>query len=208
MLADQGFSVDGRGISYPRRNDVSAVDIRKEVQGIYVELGGVLSEFPLRLRRWDLQIGNVAVELDEERHFNRYRRRTLDSRLYSQLPLFPLAVYREYCDKREAECLSSARYGGYWSNRSCVSQFGLAAPEGDLEGHGSPRWKQRAFYDFVKDLSPLVLGIPLARVSIWDLVQANGTDVLVAQALATRSEAAIQGIVQLIEARAGSSLGA
>ena len=28
----------------------------------------------------------------------------------------------------------------------------------DLNGEGSPRWKQRAFYDFVKDLSPLIKG--------------------------------------------------
>jgi hypothetical protein len=38
----------------------------------------------------------------------------------------------------------------------------------ELSGNGSPRWKQRAFYDFVTDRSPLPIGVTVVRVAVWD----------------------------------------
>jgi hypothetical protein len=41
-------------------------------------------------------------------------------------------------------------------------------------GVGPSRWKQRAFYDFVKDLSPLLLDIVLVRIAVWDRIDDDG----------------------------------
>ena len=166
----------------------------------------MLDDFPLNVGRWDLRVGAVAIELDEERHFNRYRLTTLTSSAYSKFPKFPLSEYRSYCTQREAKCLAAAKYGGNWSNPSCIRQFGSQSSEGDLTPPGSPRWKQRAFYDFLKDLSPLVLDTPLARVSIWDDVPVNGVNVLINQILLSRSLDGTPGLVKLIEERAGVAL--
>ena len=38
----------------------------------------------------------------------------------------------------------------------------------ELSGNGSPRSKQRAFYDFVTDRSPLLIGVTVVRVAVWD----------------------------------------
>jgi hypothetical protein len=54
------------------------------------------------------------------------------------------------------------------------AQFGEASQSKDLRGNGSPRWKQRAFYDFVKDLSPLLIHVPVVRVAVWDTVEDGG----------------------------------
>lgn len=108
--------------------------------------------------------------------------------------------------RREAQCLAAAKHGGYWSNANCIRQFGPKSSEGDLTPPGSPRWKQRAFYDFLKDLLPITCGTPLARVSIWDDVPVNGVNVLVNQVLLSQSLDAVPGLVTLIEERAGVNL--
>ena len=38
-------------------------------------------------------------------------------------------------------------------------EFGDAAKPGVLEGRGSTRWKQRAFYDALKDTAPVSVGV-------------------------------------------------
>lgn len=76
---------------FPRCEDVESRDVRVEVRRVYRVLGGRLPEFPLNLRSWDVCVGDVAIELDEQRHFNRYRRMTLDSSLYDLLPRFPVS---------------------------------------------------------------------------------------------------------------------
>jgi hypothetical protein len=112
-------------------------------------------ERPLPMFRpdsWDLRVEEVLVELGEERHFNRYRSKTLAVSAYEQLTTFPTVVYRALCKAHESDCLASAGYGGYWTNSSCTAMFGDAGPTGELAGKGAPRWKQRAFYDHLKDL--------------------------------------------------------
>jgi hypothetical protein len=119
-------------------------------------------------------VDDILVELDEERHFNRYREQTLRAAVYAQLPAFPRATYQSFCVEHEDDCLTSASFGGYWSNDSCEAMFGKAGPKRDLSGAGAPRWKQRAFYDFLKDLAPLCdLGL-MARLAIWDELSGTG----------------------------------
>lgn len=204
LLANAGYPVERTGRPCLRQQDIETTDLGSEIQRVYKQLGGVLNSFPVNVGRWDLRVGAVAIELDEERHFNRYRLTTLKSSVYSNLPEFPLPSYRSYCVRREAQCLAAAKHGGYWSNASCIRQFGPKSSEGDLTPPGSPRWKQRAFYDFMKDLLPTICGTTLARVSIWDDVPVNGVNVN--QVLLSRSLDAVPGLVTLIEERAGVNL--
>jgi hypothetical protein len=191
-----------------RGKDIEATDLGSEVQSVYEQLDGELDDFPDNVGRWDLWVGAVAIELDEAQHFNRYRLKPLESSIYSKLlPRFPRSAYYSYCTWREGECLAvAARRSGFWSNPSSIKQFGRASSKGDLTPPGSPRWKQRAFYDFLKDLSPIICDTRLARISIWDEVPVNGVNVLVNQVLLSRSLDAVPGLVTLIEERAGVNL--
>ena len=205
ILSDAGYSVpDDAQKCYPERSDVVNSDFASDVTDVYQKLGGVLPAFPQnRLRRSDVQIENVAIELDEENHFNRYRRDTLSANAYSNLNRFPINEYRNYCNEYEKEC---STHGRYWTTPSSERQFGASSPNGDLEGNGSSRWKQRAFYDFVKDLSPILLDVRLARISIWDTIEVDGKSVLVDNVLSDVSlkQAAVPAIVLLIQERAGT----
>ncbi len=111
---------------------------------------------------WDLLVDGVLVELDEQMHFNRYRAVTLDIAAYDELPRFPRDTYRAFCSTREAECLRHGWSFGAWANTSTIRHFGAPGPQGQLEGPGSPRWKQRALYDTVKDLA-----VSAARFRRW-----------------------------------------
>jgi hypothetical protein len=165
-----GGTAETRSLPFPGREEIMRLPLKDELQRVYLRLGGIQTEFPLHQKKgsWDIEWNGVAVELDEKLHFNRYRAVTLTSSLYKDLSNFPLEEYQAYCTQFEQQCLKAGGYGGKWSNPSCERQFGTASPSGVLSGNGSPRWKQRAFYDFVKDLSPIVLGVPLARVAVWD----------------------------------------
>lgn len=174
-----GISIEVGTLRYPKVNDVSQSYLYDEVKRVYRELGGCLKEIPLNLRKWDLELNGYAVELDEYLHFNRYRKLTLDSSVYDLLDRFPHEEYLKMCADHEEDCLRAGSYGGKWTNRGCEKQFGRGGSEGDLAGSGSPRWKQRAFYDFVKDLSPVIIGMPIARISIWDKVLLDGRLVLI-----------------------------
>jgi hypothetical protein len=205
LLDSAGYPVDKPRLRL-RRQDIEASGLGSEVQSVYERLDGELDDFPDKVGGWDLRVGAVIIELDEAQHFNRYRLQTLESSVYSKLPKFPMSAYRSYCVEREAQCLAAAKNRGYWSNPSCIRQFGPKSPEGDLAPPGSPRWKQRAFYDFLKDLSPIMCDIRLARISIWDEVPANGVQVPINQVLRSRSLDAVPGLVTLIEKRAGVNL--
>ncbi len=159
-----------------------------EVYHIYKKLGGILDTFPTRVGHWDvfldrstaaekLGFGREAMtELDEEQHFNRYRLVTLDASFYSKLITFPIDDYRQYCERHEDAALHRGSHGGYWTNKAVEKQFGPAGANGIFGCNGAPRWKQRAFYDMLKDLASLVIDIPLARISVWDYVhQENET---------------------------------
>lgn len=170
-LLDRHGAVTHGVVAFPTMADLAESNLIPEIDAVYRALGGVLDHVPLNLRKWDLEFDGAAVELDEQLHFNRYRAITLESPLYELLPGFPRDLYQTYCREQEDDCLSAGGYGGKWSNRSCDAQFGLASPPKVFSGVGPSRWKQRAFYDFVKDLSPLLLGITVSRVSVWDWIE-------------------------------------
>ncbi|MCC7291326.1 MAG: hypothetical protein IT449_04585 [Phycisphaerales bacterium] len=196
---------EGRGVS--KKLGQAAIQIeaelKAEVHRVYRKLGGLLEAFPTRRGKWDLECDGFVIELDEAQHFNRSRRTTLDSAIYQALPLFPLNLWREYCADRERDCLSKAGYGGWWTNSSCERQFGPAGEKGDLDSGGSPRWKQRAFYDFLKDLHPLICGFEVVRISIYDIVAGSTGHRTVGQVLKVRDPSRDDGgaLKRLIESR-------
>jgi len=190
-------------LPFPRVNDVVSSGFKTEVERVYRGLGGVLPSLPLNLRSGDIEFDGVAIELDECLHFNRYRSMTLTSAIYAELPRFPKDAYTRHCFEREESCLRAGSYGGKWSNASCETQFGPASPPGQLLGNGSPRWKQRAFYDFVKDLSPLLLGVTMVRVAVWETVMESGRSRTVEEVLTAPSVASSASLAALIKARAG-----
>jgi hypothetical protein len=145
-------------------------ELGHEVQSVYRELGGGLPSPPDRVGHWDMVVEDVPVELDESRHFNRYRATTLRSSIYAKVNGFDVRYYARLCDEMESECLRHARFGGYWTNPSCETQFGPSSAPGDLTGGGAPRWKQRAFYDFLKDVNGFLERRHVIRFSIYDSV--------------------------------------
>lgn len=146
---------------------------KSELVKVYHSIGGILKEVPVRFGSWDIVTDNFIIELDEEQHFNRYRKITLESSIYENYKWFDVKKYKIYCDEKELICLKKAGYGGYWKNDSTERQFGLASEKGDLSGNGSPRWKQRAFYDFCRDFYSIVFEIPVYRFSIYDKITFN-----------------------------------
>jgi hypothetical protein len=141
---------------------------------LYRQLGGVQGGPKLRPGSWDLSVSPasgpaLAVELDEELHFNRYREQTLRAPWYRDVHW--ASEYTVQCKRHEPRCLQAGTWGKRWTTPSCEQLFGDAGPAGQLAGPGAPRWKQRALYDAIKDLAALIGSGPrLARLSIYDQI--------------------------------------
>lgn len=136
------------------------------VKEVYNNLRGQLNDLPIGYGTWDISTTNFIIELDEERHFNRYRRITLESTFYNRYKLFSPTNYKRYCTDFEKDCLSAARWGKYWKNDSSEKMF--IKSDQDLDKNGSSRWRQRAYYDFLKDVTAKIRRLPIIRVSIYD----------------------------------------
>lgn len=52
-------------------------------------------------------------------------------------------------------------------NNSSEKLFVKSDDNGCLDGAGSSRWRQRAFYDFLRDVTGLIMEIPVIRLSIY-----------------------------------------
>ena len=135
-----------------------------EVESMYKELGGILGEPPLTFGSWDISTPEFILELDEENHFNRYRLQTLNSNVYQMINGFRLDEYMRFCTLYESGC---RKHGGFWKNNSSEKLFVKSDDNGCLDGAGSSRWRQRAFYDFLRDVTGVISGIPVIRLSIY-----------------------------------------
>lgn len=134
----------------------------------YRMLGGIHEEPRLAPGSWDLSFDDLVVELDEELHFNRYRRATLSQSWCEELP-WSLA-YQSFSVEHEPRCVAAGSWGSRWTTPSTEVQFGLAGEAGDLSTAGAPRWKQRALYDSMKDGLAVAGVVKLARLSVYDQV--------------------------------------
>ncbi|MBO5157331.1 MAG: hypothetical protein J6C05_09435 [Prevotella sp.] len=150
----------------PNDKEFRDANLYSTILGMYRNLGGKLHEIPLNIGKYDIDLENVIIEFDEENHFNRYRLETFNSPIYKDWKNFNVTNYQQYCTKYENECRT---YGKFWNTDSSDKQYGMSSPKGVLNNIGSSRWKQRAFYDFVKDVYSIVINTPIIRISIYDI---------------------------------------
>ncbi len=200
-LSSQG-SVERRKLRRLTEEDIYGSAYFEVAIDSYRRLGGVNADFPVNPRAtWDIEFEGVAIELDEQLHFNRYRALTLSEGVYGELENFPLTSYLSFCSRYEEECLRAGKHGKRWTNTSCERQFSASPPRGCLNGAGPARWRQRAFYDFLKDVSTLIIGFPVVRLAIWDEVELFGKTRTVDWILQNPSRQGNKAILSLIESR-------
>ena len=179
--------------------DLKKMGLANEVKRTYMRLGGILPEPPLSFGKWDISIDGFLVELDEEQHFNRYRASTFDSFIYHCENGFDSSVYSKYCAKYEIACIKKASWGKYWTSPSTERQFGSPGINGNLDGKGSPRWRQRAYYDYLRDVFALIKRIPVIRISVYDQIIVNGKICTAGNILSGSSQSELNEIVKFIE---------
>lgn len=196
LLADLGRRESTERRPAPRLDTIPPLAAER-VRELYRALGGGGEEFvAFRPGPWDIVLADgVLVELDEEQHFNRYRRTTLEPDWAETLPW--ASAFREYCDEREEAALRKAKRGGYWASPSTERMFGPAATPGEFTGNGAPRWKQRALYDAMRDALAASGEVRLARVAVWDAVG----DSTLARVLDGRVEPDHDALAELVAAR-------
>lgn len=140
------------------------------IADMYRALGGKQDEAPLNIGKYDIDLEDFIIEFDEENHFNRYRLKTLSSPIYKDWKNFKVTDYQQYCTNHEDKCRT---YGKFWHTNSSDKQYGISSFYGVLDDIGSSRWKQRAFYDFVKDVYSIAINTPIIRISIYDIYHAQ-----------------------------------
>jgi hypothetical protein len=143
-----------------------------EINRMYRKLGGILPVAPIKFGKFDFVCSDFILEFDEEQHFNRYRKMTLESSVYPSNG-FDLDQYKKNCYEKEGDCLKKATFGKYWTSPSTEKQFGLSNNNGNLDLNGSARWKQRAYYDFLKDAWAKSENIKLLRFSLYETTEIN-----------------------------------
>lgn len=195
-LQRAGCEVDlTRRPTAPRLRDFTEPQLGA-LHDVYAALGGRGPLPALRTGAWDLWVDGVLVELDEAQHFNRYRAQTLTVPWAAALPW--ASAYEALCLAEETACLKKAGRGGYWTSASTQRWFGDAASPGNLGSPaGSPRWKQRAFYDAVKDAVAAWSEQPVARLSVYDDV----AGVPLGKALAHRGAPDLDALRDLLHRR-------
>lgn len=149
-----------------------------KISKTYFELTGQLKEVPIKFGPWDISTKDFIIELDEERHFNRYRLLTLKSDIYNSHSKFSVFDYKRYCKTYEKACLRAASWGKNWKTDSTEKMFAISDKEGHLEKCGSSRWKQRAYYDFLKDIASQIKRVPVIRISVYDTYKGFTVDTI------------------------------
>lgn len=155
----------------PSIGDFSHSKFHNEIQNVYKKLNGQLNVYPIAFTGFDIELPQCIVELDEAQHFNRYRKITLDSSIYKANKSFSTTEYKDYCNHFEIECLKKGDNRKYWKTPSTEKQFGKSAADDILTGDGSSRWRQRAFYDFLRDVGQYVGSYKLIRISIYQRIE-------------------------------------
>lgn len=167
-------------LNLPSLVNYKVSDYYAEIFSIYKELGGIQNEIPFFISKLDYFNKGKIVELDEENHFNRYRKITLRASIYESGKTLDKNSYIQYCRLFESNCQT---HGGYWENSSTKKKFGPSDEPGILNKLGSSRWKQRAFYDMLKDFIPYFTNISIKRISIYDKIDYNGNNLSIGNIL-------------------------
>jgi hypothetical protein len=198
LLGSQARTADSRS---PRASTALLPGSAKaELHDLFAQLGGIQLKPEFTAGPWDLVYrGAIQLELDEEQHFNRYRRTSLNEPWAGQLPW--AERYLSYSAVFEPDCLRKGGHGGYWTSPATERMFGPADLPRTFDGKGSPRWKQRAFYDAIRDACALhVPVVSIARISIYDVVG----EYVLRDVLDERVECSRTALENLIESRTAS----
>lgn len=83
------------------------------------------------------------------------------------------------------------------------SSFDGAPPTGTLAPPGPPRWRQRAFYDFLKDICILASGPAVIRLPIWRAVHLAGRDTTIGKALQSGAPQELAALEAILKAKLG-----
>ncbi len=147
-------------------------DFAKE---IIKELGSNEFHMPYDLH-YHMEYNGILIQFDDELHFNRYRKLTLESDFYKEYKGFNTMSYKTYCRNSEKECIKAGLSRDIWENMESKSIFGPSEEPGDLslERNGSSGWKLRAWRDFLQDLSGEILGFKVLRISVYDKIMISG----------------------------------
>ncbi|MCH8942885.1 MAG: hypothetical protein IIA48_10680, partial [Bacteroidetes bacterium] len=82
MLSLFTTSIDNQKYEKPTLKEIADSNLYDKCVKIYRLLGGILDEIPIRVGGYDFIVDGKIIELDEEAHFNRYRKITLQSKVY------------------------------------------------------------------------------------------------------------------------------
>ncbi|MCH8614460.1 DUF7255 family protein [Arsenicicoccus dermatophilus] len=171
LLVAAGMTETARP-AWPKMQDLG--DLTGALEQTYQDLGGTLPAHKAAPGGWDMALDGVLVELDEEHHFNRYRKRTLDDDWADALPW--TQTYSGYCDRYQQACYKICFSPNSRTNQSTELMFGPAL-DPDLDApEALPRWKQRAFYDAIRDAYAIATKTPLARLSVHDHIEGHSLD--------------------------------
>lgn len=185
----------GSGIVRPASARLLALptELRKSILEMFRDFGGEGDLAATGPRGWDIILGDgLVVELDEEQHFTPYRAATLAAPWSSVLPW--ASDYTTFCARHAATAAWNAQH---WTKSVPERLFGPPGPVGDFDGAGSPRGKQRALFDAIRDATATAGTIRLARVSVHDSV----AGVLLGEALSGRDHLDAGALIDLVRAR-------
>lgn len=112
---------------------------------------------------------------------------------------FDIVDYAKYCADYENNCLKKSSWRKYWTSPSTEKQFGLPGQNGDLKENGSPRWRQRAFNDYLRDAFVIIYRTPLVRISIYDKILAKDQIKSVGTILMDANASDLSEMVKFIE---------
>ncbi len=146
-----------------------------EVEEVFESLGGREMTIPSNMH-YHLQYKELLIQLDDELHFNRYRKTTLESKVYHDHLGFKVLDYKTNCRINEKDCIKAGLAPGFWTNIESEYIFGKSEEPGDLsaERNGGSGWKLRAWRDYLQDISGYILGFKVLRISVYDKIMLKG----------------------------------
>lgn len=188
-------------LPFLRKGDIEGSPYARPVMEIYEALGGIRPSPPIHPGGWHMEYHGLAIQLDDAKHFNRYRTLTLRHPIYSGLGGFNLEKYKKYCRQKERECLKAARQEPYWNDARFTRYFGESDEYPVIGQKGVAGWKFQAFRDFLQDLAPLFYPIKVMRLSIWDEMMIEGEIVTLGQILLHQDAVQVEGLLRNIQRR-------
>jgi len=133
-------------------------EVYHEINGFNLVLDEVLEKHKKDLKTGSLENDiffnnplNLIVEFDEKTHFNEFRYSTLLSDIYDGYNGFDVSDYLNWSNKQVL--------GGYWNNRAMfLNSPDPLFPENPENERQDNRVRQRAFRDFIRDITVLEKG--------------------------------------------------